>query len=210
MKRVNTLGSGTLFHIIMTTNNITIRPIHAGDENAVADIWFRGLSQTADANWFFLRPILRSKMDQYGKEALSETGDMGPMGSKLIESWSRPDRAMFVACLVSDPDSIVGVIGVKRGASATDEEPDSTLASIWKMSVDDSVRRQGVGKALLQAAEEHARTHLQCQTLVLMTANPIAGDFYEKACGFVRIPAANWYESFHPISFILRRYRKEL
>ena len=194
----------------MTAKTITIRLMHAGDERAIADIWLRGLSQTADANLFFLRPILRSKMEQYGKEALCETGDMGLMGSKLMEVWSRPDRAMFVACLAADSDRIVGVIGVKRGASDEDEESDSTLASIWKMSVDDSARRQGIGKALVQAAEEHARTNLQCQAMVLMTANPIAGEFYEKACGFVRVPPTHWYESFHPTNLIVRRYRKEL
>ena len=194
----------------MTAKNITIRLMQPGDESAIADIWLRGLSQTSDASYFFLRPILRSKMEELGKEALSETGDMGLMGSKLMEVWSRPGRAMFVACPETDPDRIVGVIGVKRGASAEDDDPDSTVASIWKMSVDDSARRQGIGKALVQAAEEHARTNFQCQAMVLMTANPIAGDFYEKACGFGRVPLTHWYESFHPINFILRRYRKEL
>ena len=183
--------------------------MQAEDASTIAQIWFQGLSQTSDANWFFLRPLLRFKMEQYGQESLSEMGDMGPEGNKLIEIWSRNDRVMLVAYQKDAPDHIVGMVGVKKGDDPLDEQPDAVVASIWKMSVAVSARRQGVGQALMKAAEEHARNVLHCHTMVLMTANPAAGEFYE-SCHFIRVPPATWYEALHPIRLILRRYAKEL
>jgi ribosomal protein S18 acetylase RimI-like enzyme len=167
--------------IMSTTIKFNVRLMKAGDEASIAEIWRQGLKQTADANWIVIRPIMRYKMEEYGNNSLSETGDMGPKGCKLLEAWSRNDRAMLVACSADDSSQIVGVVGVKKGASHDQDEPDSTIASIWKMSVHPSVRRRGLGHVLMLAAEDYARDTLQCTTLALITANPIAGKFYTKA-----------------------------
>jgi ribosomal protein S18 acetylase RimI-like enzyme len=195
--------------IIMTVD-VIVRHMKAGDEATVADIWHQGLRQTADANWIVIWPIMQYKMKEYGNEALSEKGDMGPKGNKLLEVWSRKDRAMLVASLADNPNHIVGVVGVKKGASQDQDEPDSTVASIWKMSVDPSVRRCGLGHALMRAAEEHARDTLNCTTLVLITANPIAGNFYSKVGFSVVHPEKRWYDSFNPEFYLVKRYSKAL
>lgn len=204
------LSVGVIFISIIMSANVIVRPMKAGDEATIAHIWHKGLRQTADANWIVMWPILRYKMEEYGNKAFSETGDMGPEGCKLLELWSRNDRAMLVACSTDDPNQVVGVVGVKKGASDDHDEPDSTVASIWKMSVDSSVRRCGLGHALMLAAEEFARDTLHCTTLTLITANPIAGKFYTKAGFSVVHPEKRWYDSFNPEFYLVKRYSKVL
>lgn len=168
--------------------NVLIRPMNAKDAAAVAKIWRDGLSQTADSHGFVLKPIMRYSLEHYGNEAMKTAGDVGPEGVNLVERWmAKVDRTMLVACCVDSDDGseskCIGCIGVKIGGDMEKEEPGSTVASVWRMSVEESTRRQGVGLKLLRAAEEWAREH-QCKTMVLETTNKIAAQFYTVKAGY--------------------------
>jgi ribosomal protein S18 acetylase RimI-like enzyme len=133
-------------------------------------------------------------MKEYGEEATSASGDVGPNGSNLMEFWGdKEDRVMLVATLAEDPDVVVGAVAVKKGPSYSDVEPESTEASIWRMSVSSNVRRRGLGKKLMQAAEEWARDKYHCTSMGLWTANAVAGKFYCDKAGFEVVPTEDMY-----------------
>lgn len=166
--------------------NIRVRPMNENDAPAVASIWRRGLRQTAES-YVVLKPLMGYALEKYGDEALSEIGDVGPEGRNLVNTWvsKKDDRTMLVA--ESDNNVIVGCIGVKIGKDMEKEEPGSTVASVWRMSVEESTRRQGVGLKLMHAAEQWARGN-QCTTVVLETTNKIAAQFYTNKAGYREEP----------------------
>merc|ERR1719198_68357 len=102
-------------------------------------------------------------MQRLAQSACSEDGDMGPEGKNLAKHWhDHADRRMLVAvpdpCATeNDKPAIIACCGVKRGVSEKDEAPvTETSFSIWRMSVSAQYRQKGVGRAIMQAAEEWA------------------------------------------------------
>jgi N-acetylglutamate synthase-like GNAT family acetyltransferase len=86
-------------------------------------------------------------------KATALDGDIGPNGFNLLRTYSKSDRKMFVAVLQDRTvltqdfdinlaeDCVVGCVAVKRGMGESDEEPESSVASIWRLSVKESTRR---------------------------------------------------------------------
>ncbi len=89
------------------------------------------------------------------------------------------DLAYFVALAEG---RIVGCVCVKSGHTLVKEAErgvaESPLeASVWRLSVDASARRLGVGKALMAEAEAHARGR-GCKFVSLITGNEDSRRFY--------------------------------
>jgi len=164
---------------------VSVRPLTAQDAAAVAQIWKDGLQQTAEASPWWIRTKMVDGMHKYGESALKEDGDVGPNGINLMPKWNaKATRRMFVAVLDDNNERVVGAVGVRKGYEENEEhDPDCKLASIWRMSVDTSVRRQGVGLALIEKAEDWAREN-KCTRMKLVTANPVAGRFYVEKAGY--------------------------
>jgi GNAT superfamily N-acetyltransferase len=100
---------------------------------------------------------------------------------KVAEAVARRERALLVA---EHDDRIVGTVQLIL------EQPENQphRADVSKMLVAPSARRQGVGAALLRAAEELGRS-CDRTLLVLDTANPAAERLYRKLgwqrCGVI-------------------------
>lgn len=189
---------------------VVIRPLQVQDCAAAAQIWRDGLEQSAASINILLRPCFAHYMAAYGDEAMSETGDVGVNGSNLPVFWNGTDRVMLCAFLSENPDTCVGVVGVKIGPSFKDEEPGATEASIWRMSVDGTVRRRGIGLKLMEAAQQWAKEH-GCTSMGLWTVNKIAASFYCDKCGFAEVPnQCSWYAANIKLTPNVLRYTKEL
>ena len=91
----------------------------------------------------------------------------------------RTDAASFIAWLDAQP---VGLVNCIEGYSTFKARP---LMNIHDIAVLPSHRGQGVGQALLAAAEAHARERGCCKlTLEVLTGNAVALRSYERF-GFV-------------------------
>ena len=164
----------------------------------------------------FLRSFATTKMNEMRDAAISENGDVGPDGSNLIKIYGeKNDRQMFVA-VASDKDTseeiVVGCCAVKRGMDEHNSEPESDIASIWRMSVDESHRGQGIATKLMETCEEYAKTQLECKRMGMWTLNPVAANFYMNRMGYRKEDymyiSDNWVAKlFIPPAF---RYEKEL
>jgi len=221
--RVTTFLSSAALLAVM---RVDVRVMKAPDAAAVAALWKNGLPQTADAAPWWMRPFVASAMTKYGQKALQEDGDVGPEGRHLMKNWNDKSenlRRMFVAVLLDEDEDnndenhpIVGVIGVRKGFEEDEEDPENNLASIWRMSVDASVRRQGVGLALMSKAEDWARSN-GCTSMKLVTGNAIAARFYTEKAGYQvmppeKDPTLTWWERLQPwrvVNFI-HYYEKKL
>lgn len=174
----------------LQSRNVVVRPMKQEDAPSVAEIWRQGLSQTAESHGLFLGPLMQLSLAKYGQDAMKPTGDVGPNGMNLAKTWlAKDDRSMFVAACNSDDEhhQIVGCIGVKVGQDMEKKEPNSTIASVWRMSVDEQFRRQGIGLKLMTAAEDWAREH-ECTRIQLETTNKIAAQFYTSKAGYQEEP----------------------
>jgi GNAT superfamily N-acetyltransferase len=120
---------------------------------------------------------------------MKDDGDLGPNGCNLLKTFlNHPnDRVMLVA---EGESGVLGAVGVQRGeklgAAAQQDEKEVT---IWRMSVCQSARRRGVGLALMEAAQDHARNQWGCTKMKLVTANPVAASFYVNKIG---MDPPNW------------------
>ena len=120
---------------------------------------------------------------------------------------------MFVACEeVESTDVIFGCCAVKKGMDENKEEPESDIASIWRMSVDESHRGKGVATKLMEECERYAKNDLQCKRMGLWTLNPVASKFYMNRMGYRKEDYAyvidSWFAKlFVPPAF---RYEKDL
>ena len=114
-------------------------------------------------------------------------GDVGTNGQNLFNHWcaDKGNRCLLVAqrkCFDAnlEESGIVGCIAVIRGTDskveANTSEEKSTF-SVWKMSVAEECRRQGIGRKLLEAGEKWAADN-GCKKMKIVTANPIASQFY--------------------------------
>lgn len=199
----------------MNEQIINIRPLVESDAESVCKIWCSGLSQTTrHAIPWFLRFVATQKMNELRDVAISENGEVGPNGSNLIKMYgNKDDRQMFIACETFESKEVVlGCCAVKRGMDEHNEEPDSDIASIWRMSVDETHRGKGVATKLMEECERFAKSDLHCKRMGLWTLNPIAANFYVKRMGYRKEDYAyvvdNWVAKlFIPPAF---RYEKDL
>jgi GNAT superfamily N-acetyltransferase len=214
----------------MSINNkpvVTIRPFQQSDQADVARIWFAGIEQSRQAVPWFMQKWLMEGMYRMVGSSMSETGDVGPNGSNLMQTYgNQEDRCMFVACTTSTPGTgtgtgtggdddppvvVVGCCAVKKGMDETKPEPDSDCGSIWRMSVDDNYRGYGIGTKLMSASEDWAQTH-GCTRMGLWTINPVAANFYMKRMEYEKTEehyfTDNWFRKlFVPPS---AKYEKSL
>jgi GNAT superfamily N-acetyltransferase len=146
-------------------------------------------------------------MKKYGDHAMLPDGDVGPDGENLISNWiSKEDRIMFVAL---QGLKCVGCVGVKVGTDIEKQESGSVVASIWRLSVDERARRQGVGMALMCAAEDWARQQ-GCSSMSLKSANKIAAKFYVEKAGYKEEPFPMDESLFHHYMRLVMNYKKSL
>lgn len=176
-----------LLYILMSSSNVIIRTAEASDGPDVARIWVAGLSQTIENSWRIFQPLLRWAFDKSAKESLSEEGDLGPDGANLIKIWVGPADRTFVVAV--ENGTVVGCVGVKKKGSQNDHDvktvvtEETKVAAIYRLSVDESARRKGIAKSLMNKAHEWAKEEAGCESMWLPTMNPRAADFY-KAIGY--------------------------
>ena len=169
------------------TSQIIIRPLCESDAPSVCAIWCNGLSQTTEyAIPWFLRPFATQKMNEMRDVATARDGDVGPNGANLMKMYgSQNDRQMFVACKKDASSEVVlGCCAVKRGMDEHKEEPECDIASIWRMSVDESYRGKSIATMLMKECEKFAKDELKCTRMGLWTLNPVAAKFYMKRMGY--------------------------
>ena len=159
------------------------------DASQVCQIWINGLEQTVDSKWWPTQPLWRLLFNHMAKQAIQENGDIGPNGKNVSTYWCEDieNRYMLVAeknVIVGENfgrGTVVGCIAVVRGInSGISLNVDSTeeIFSVWKMSVAEESRRNGIGARLLTAGEEWAVAH-GCKRMRMITANPVASRFYQ-------------------------------
>jgi GNAT superfamily N-acetyltransferase len=96
------------------------------------------------------------------------------MHQRLAVLLSRPDHHTFVACMAH---RVVGMASVWLGYAI---EFDGRYGRITAVSVDERVRRQGVGRALMQYVEQWLRAqHAAMVTLTSAAHRREAHRFYE-------------------------------
>jgi len=126
-------------------------------------------------------------------------------------------KVMLVA-VDKNQGAILGCCGVKRGTNekvdlptvtndakndannsnnvnnnSNNDDLDPATFSIWRLSVDGSSRRRGVGKSLMDTAEAWAKQH-GGKRMQLVTGNPVASEFYVKKCGYEkRMYGMSWW-----------------
>ena len=181
------MSSSTSTSLPNNNNDITIniRSFEERDSATVTRIWVDGLEQTVQAASLFTRPLWRRLMMNLANQATSIDGDMGPNGINLNKVWGNnnnenDDRIMFVAERNDGiTNEIIGVCCIKRGEHENDIPPTGyPIYSIWRMSVDDRVRRCKVGSLLMLKAEEWAKSK-GGKKITLMTGNSMASKFYQ-------------------------------
>ena len=186
---------------------VVIRRFQPADQEAVVEVWAKSLTQAVQEAPALIATLIQWGADTQKEFARREDGDM----HDIRKSWCRESAQMFVA---TERDKVVGCVAVKVGTRASDndssldtisiappkgvlsalDDPDS--CSVWRLAVDEPVRRVGIGTALMDEAErwclEKGRRKMQ-----LMSANPAAQRFFQRLhyqpLGMGRAIGA-WYE----------------
>merc|ERR1712038_409243 len=169
---------------------VTIRHFnHESNAKQVHDIWIKGLEQTVKSKNLLLRPFWKLLFYLMARNAVRSNGDVGPSGQNLFKHWCQDNQNRCLLVAEKDvtkkderPNVIVGCIAIIRGTdckmNAIVNQEDITF-SVWKMSVAEEFRRQGVGRKLVEDAEKWAAEN-GCKKMKMVTANPIASRFYQK------------------------------
>lgn len=150
-----------------------IRLCTAADIADVQRVWTAGLSQTYER---FQGEQRQQWKDAFDKEAATAVrGDL----ADPVAYWVRRGLGAFFVAL-DRAGSVVGCVGVKAGETLVwvSEDTSCNTASVWRLSVDASVRRQGLATLLMKAVEAWAAAN-GFQRVRMMTANCIASTFYE-------------------------------
>lgn len=138
------------------------------------------------------------KMNEMRDVSLSAEGDVGPNGHNLLQTYGgKEDRCMFVAC-IGEPQVVVGCCAVKKGMDETELEEESQIGSIWRMSVDETYRGNGIATKLVTACEDWSR-QVGCNTMGLYTINPVAAAFYVNRMGYKSV------DQFHVVKSAVAR-----
>ena len=170
---------------------MVVRQIESRDAAQAAQVWCDGLQQTVDAAPPEKRDAYLQHFQKSVEEEQKEGGMVGIHGQGLIDFYlNNDDRCMFVA-VREDDGTVLGLVGIKRGMDYKQDPADTTdedykWCSIWKMSVREDARGQGVACRLMQACEVWAKER-SMDAIRLYTANPIAASFYTNKAGFVEI-----------------------
>mmetsp|Transcript_11324 Transcript_11324/g.17466 ORF Transcript_11324/g.17466 Transcript_11324/m.17466 type:complete len:231 (-) Transcript_11324:232-924(-) len=176
---------------------IFVQPMKSEDASAIAEIWAEGVLQIAETVPFYFKGPVLQEAKKCRDGALMYDGDVGPQGVNLLEYWKEEGRVMFVAVFEDNPAKVVGCVGVQLGCKPDEIDTKSEIGSIWKLSVDQSVRRRGVGKALVEEAESWAKSR-DCKSMRLVTANFTAATFYCEKMGYVKEPVDWTWNSIRP------------
>ncbi len=164
-------------------SDVVIRPIKDSDKADVCRIWVDGLQQSRSAVPWFLGSWFMSGLNRLRDAALSDSGDVGPNGKNLLQTYDgKDDRCMFVACM-GEPLVVVGCCAVKQGMDEKKPEPESQIGSIWRMTVDENYRGHGIATKLMAACENWSLGK-RCTRMGLWTVNPVAANFYIHRMGY--------------------------
>ena len=151
------------------------------DLASIQEIWKSGLSQTFENSNIFTR-WLGGFM--FGIMALHACGPWGDLGGNVV-FWKQPRRNLFVAVKKAPvgenggKEEILGCVACKEGQNISDCDPASKDASIFRLSVAEFARGQGVASLLMDAAEQFAREQGALQ-IFAVTGNPKAARLYLK------------------------------
>jgi ribosomal protein S18 acetylase RimI-like enzyme len=142
---------------------VTIRMLGPADAAAFKSLRLRGLRESPEA--------FGSTYEEEADRPIEEAGERLARG---------PDDAVYGA--VDDDGALVGVAGLHRPGNRKGRH----RAGIWGMYVAPEARGHGLGRALLQALADHARTLDGVHRLELgvTTTNTPARELY-RAFGFV-------------------------
>ena len=107
---------------------VAVRTVVQQDCATLARIWTAGWQQTIDLSAWYVKPLFAILAPLFIRSSLSDTGDIGPDGSRIVPFWTPPEsnnRTMLVAELNGE---VVGCIGVARGLAYDKEaEPSETV-----------------------------------------------------------------------------------
>ncbi|KAJ9521869.1 hypothetical protein QJQ45_024737, partial [Haematococcus lacustris] len=180
---------------------VNIREFQSGDQDRVLYqycIWANGLKEacwngeilvgllghgsvllplclaTTSGAVYFIGPLLVYSSLNRKMQAIIAKSEM----RDIRTNWaSHNSRAFLVADLAGQ---VVGATAVHLGsvdypseAPVTEDDLQGSVASIFRMTIDSSVRRAGIGSKLLGAAEEYAKAR-GYQSMLLHTANQAA------------------------------------
>jgi ribosomal protein S18 acetylase RimI-like enzyme len=98
--------------------------------------------------------------------------------AKLMQSWLDGDTEDCLVQVAVDDAKVLGFTLVRLRPELLSHAPSSHLEAI---AVSDSAQGKGVGLALLDAAEDNARSHgAESMTLHVFASNSRAREFYER------------------------------
>lgn len=126
-----------------------------------------------------LHVMLLRSIDDVCRKAIF-AGDM----CDIVSQWIQPPRSAFF--VAEDGGRVVGSIAVKRGGIADyskgkDEQLEHPeVCTVWKVSSRQDVRGKGIGRALMNRAEEWARMVAGAKSIELITGSIKAKAFYER------------------------------
>jgi len=119
-------------------------------------------------------------------EKWMNNGGGSTSSSTSSTTWDKSRTHFFVAQLSDDPTGTpIGCVGIKSVHTLHHERDTKAQdmpfeASIWRLSVDDSMRGEGIGRLLMQSAEKWAKDVAGCKNMTLITGNEDSKVFYTR------------------------------